>query len=111
MYAANQGLLLSDAPQCGISLGQFYGIEYDDFACSIAILSLWLVEHQMNQQFNEELGASEATLPLKSFNNIIHDNALRIDWSSVMPNEGETYIVGNPPFVGARKKNENIQKI
>ncbi|MEX9786712.1 MULTISPECIES: class I SAM-dependent DNA methyltransferase [Providencia] len=110
MYAANQGLLLSDAPQCGISLGQFYGIEYDDFACSIAILSLWLVEHQMNQQFNEELGASEATLPLKSFNNIIHDNALRIDWSSVMPNEGETYIVGNPPFVGARKKNEEHTK-
>ncbi|TNZ71741.1 SAM-dependent methyltransferase [Vibrio parahaemolyticus] len=92
--------LMFGAPQCGISLGQFYGIEYDDFACSIAILSLWLVEHQMNQQFNEEFGASEATLPLKSFNNIIHGNALRIDWNAVMPNEGEVYIVGNPPFYG-----------
>ncbi|KQB10590.1 class I SAM-dependent DNA methyltransferase [Vibrio metoecus] len=100
--ADDQMNLMFGAPQCGISLGQFYGIEYDDFACSIAILSLWLVEHQMNQQFNEEFGASEATLPLKSFNNIIHGNALRIDWNTVMPNEGEVYIVGNPPFLGAR---------
>ncbi|EGU29189.1 class I SAM-dependent DNA methyltransferase, partial [Vibrio scophthalmi] len=99
--ADDQMNLMLGAPQCGISLGQFYGIEYDDFACSIAILSLWLVEHQMNQQFNEEFGASEATLPLKSFNNIIHGNALRIDWNTVMPNEGEVYIVGNPPFLGS----------
>ncbi|PMG04539.1 hypothetical protein BCV00_15085 [Vibrio breoganii] len=104
--ADDQMNLMFGAPQCGISLGQLYGIEYDDFACSIAILSLWLVEHQMNQQFNEDFGASEATLPLKSFNNIIHGNALRIDWNTVMPNEGEVYIVGNPPFVGARKKNK-----
>ncbi|WP_274884221.1 class I SAM-dependent DNA methyltransferase [Vibrio harveyi] len=99
--ADDQMNLMLGAPQCGISLGQFYGIEYDDFACSIAILSLWLVEHQMNQQFNEEFGASEATLPLKSFNNIIHGNALRIDWNTLMPNEGEVYIVGNPPFLGS----------
>lgn len=99
--ADDQMNLMFGAPQCGISLGQFYGIEYDDFACSIAILSLWLVEHQMNQQFNEEFGASEATLPLKSFNNIIHGNALRIDWNTVMPNKGEVYIVGNPPFLGS----------
>ncbi|MEZ9709800.1 class I SAM-dependent DNA methyltransferase [Vibrio breoganii] len=100
--ADNQMNLMFGAPQCGISLGQFYGIEYDDFACSIAILSLWLVEHQMNQQFNEEFGASEATLPLKSFNNIIHGNALRIDWKTVIPEEGEVYIVGNPPFLGGK---------
>ncbi len=99
--ADDQMNLMFGAPQCGISLGQFYGIEYDDFACSIAILSLWLIEHQMNQQFNEEFGASEATLPLKSFNNIIHGNALRIDWNTVMPNDGEVYIVGNPPFLGS----------
>ena len=92
--------LLMGAPESTISLSQFYGIEYDDFACGIAILSLWLVEHQMNQQFNEEFGASEATLPLKSFNTIIHGNALRLEWCSVMPNEGEVYIIGNPPFYG-----------
>ncbi|WP_224067416.1 class I SAM-dependent DNA methyltransferase [Vibrio penaeicida] len=103
----NQILLGLGAPQSGISLEQFYGIEYDDFACGIAVLSLWLVEHQMNQQFNKEFDASEATLPLKSFNNIIHDNALRVDWESLMPNKGEVYIVGNPPFIGARKKKEH----
>ncbi|HCH0728272.1 TPA: class I SAM-dependent DNA methyltransferase [Vibrio parahaemolyticus] len=98
--ADDQMNLMLGAPQCGISLGQFYGIEYDDFACSIAVLSLWLVEHQMNQQFNEEFGASEATLPLKSFNNIHQGNALRLDWSRILPREGEVYIVGNPPFLG-----------
>ncbi|HIF9249538.1 TPA: class I SAM-dependent DNA methyltransferase [Photobacterium damselae] len=108
--ADDQMNLMFGAPQCGISLGQFYGIEYDDFACSIAILSLWLVEHQMNQQFNDEFGASEATLPLKSFNNIIHGNALRIDWNTVMPNEGEVYIVGNPPFLGAKWQNTEQKK-
>ncbi|MGR5175955.1 class I SAM-dependent DNA methyltransferase [Vibrio mediterranei] len=108
--ADNQMNLMFGAPQCGISLGQFYGIEYDDFACSIAILSLWLVEHQMNQQFNEEFGASEATLPLKSFNNIIHGNALRIDWDTVMPNEGEVYIVGNPPFLGSSMQTPEQKK-
>ncbi|WP_165734773.1 class I SAM-dependent DNA methyltransferase [Pseudoalteromonas sp. C8] len=97
--------LLLGAPNSGISLGQFYGIEYDDFASGIAELSLWLVEHQMNQEFNDEFGANEATLPLKSYNNIVHGNALRIDWNSVMPNEGEVFLVGNPPFLGARLQN------
>lgn len=99
--AEGQINLLLGAPNSGISLGQFYGIEYDDFASGIAELSLWLVEHQMNQKFNDEFGANEATLPLKSYNNIVHGNALRIDWNSVMPNEGEVFLVGNPPFLGS----------
>ena len=68
--AEGQINLLLGAPNSGISLNQFYGIEYDDFASAIAELSLWLVEHQMNQKFNDEFGANEATLPLKSYNNI-----------------------------------------
>ena len=92
-------------PQCGISVGQFYGIELDEFCCQIAELSLWLVEHQMNQKFNDEFGASEAVLPLKSFNNLHAGNALRIDWNKVMPNDGEVYIVGNPPFLGSSMQN------
>ena len=100
--AEGQINLLLGAPNSGISLGQFYGIEYDDFASGIAELSLWLVEHQMNQLFNDKFGANEATLPLKSYNNIVQGNALRIDWNSVMPNVGEVYLVGNPPFLGAR---------
>lgn len=99
--AEGQINLLLGAPNSGISLGQFYGIEYDDFASGIAELSLWLVEHQMNQKFNDEFGANEATLPLKSYNNIVHGNALQIDWAGIIPNEGEVYLVGNPPFLGS----------
>lgn len=99
--AEGQINLLLGAPNSGISLGQFYGIEYDDFASGIAELSLWLVEHQMNQKFNDEFGANEATLPLKSYNNIVHGNALRTDWNCIMPNQGEVYLVGNPPFLGS----------
>ncbi len=100
--AEGQFNLLLGAPNSGISLGQFYGIEYDDFASGIAELSLWLVEHQMNQKFNDEFGANEATLPLKSYNNIVHGNALQVNWNDVMPNEGEVYLVGNPPFLGGK---------
>jgi len=105
--AEGQINLLLGAPNSGISVGQFYGIEYDDFASGIAELSLWLVEHQMNQKFNDEFGANEATLPLKSYNNIVHGNALRIDWNNVMPNEGEVYVVGNPPFLGYKMQTKD----
>lgn len=108
--AEGQFNLLLGAPNSGISLGQFYGIEYDDFASGIAELSLWLVEHQMNQKFNDEFGANEATLPLKSYNNIVHGNALRLDWNKVIPNDGETYLVGNPPFLGSSNQDKQ-QKI
>lgn len=85
-----------------VSLNNFYGIEYDDFACQIARLSLWLAEHQMNVLFERELGVSQPMLPLKDSGHIVHGNALRIDWNEVCPNNGsdEIYIIGNPPFSG-----------
>lgn len=89
----------------GIQLSQFYGIEIDDFAHEIAILSLWLTENQMNKVFEKEFGYLEPMLPLKESGNIFHGNALRIDWEQVCPkadNQGEfeVYICGNPPFLG-----------
>jgi len=93
-------LMEVDAQESGISIGQFYGMEYDDFASGIAVLSMWLIEHQLNQKFNDEFGTSNTTLPLKSHNTIRQGNALRVDWKSILPNEGEVYIVGNPPFLG-----------
>jgi hypothetical protein len=99
--AVDQINLLLGAPNSGITIGQFYGIEYDDFASGIAELSLWLVEHQMNQKFNDEFGANEATLPLKSYNNIVKGNALRLDWADILPSDGEVFLVGNPPFLGS----------
>lgn len=92
-----------------ISLTQFYGIEIKDFAHEMAILSLWLAEHQMNQIFETELldnGQSKPILPLKEAGNIVSGNAARINWEEVCPkNEGdEIYIIGNPPYLGARNQ-------
>lgn len=86
-----------------IQVSQFYGIEVDDFAHEIAILSLWLVEHQMNLVFKDEFGESLLSLPLKHSGNIIAGNALRIDWNSIFSNsklDQEIFILGNPPYLG-----------
>lgn len=95
-----------------ISLNNFYGIEIDDFAHEIARLSLWLAEHQMNQYFHVEFGYSRPALPLKDAGCIVHANACRIDWKEVCPKrEGdEIYILGNPPYLGARMQNEEQKK-
>ncbi|MDO9353408.1 MAG: N-6 DNA methylase, partial [Solirubrobacteraceae bacterium] len=92
-----------------IELSQFYGIELDDFAHEIAVLSLWLAQHQMNQKFKEVFGSANPTLPLQGGGNIVHGNATRIDWESVCPkNEGdEIYILGNPPYLGQKKQSLN----
>ncbi|WP_296593211.1 DNA methyltransferase [Methylophaga sp.] len=83
-----------------IKLSQFYGIELDDFAHEVAILSLWLAEHQMNQDFRTEFGKSPPSLPLKVQGNIWSENATRLDWSKVCEKSGEIYILGNPPYLG-----------
>lgn len=95
-----------------IKLSQFYGIEIKDFAHEMAILSLWLAEHQMNLYFDEKLegfGKSEPILPLKQAGNIVAGNAARINWEQVCPkNEGdEIYIIGNPPYLGYSRQDAN----
>ena len=91
-----------------IKLNQFYGIELDDFAHEVAILSLWLAEHQMNQEFKKLFGNCTPTLPLKDGGNIVCGNATRLDWEEVCPkNErDEIYILGNPPFEGSSKQKD-----
>jgi len=91
-----------------IELTQFYGIELDDFAHEVAILSLWLTEHQMNREFFQEFGQTAPPLPLKNGGNIVHGNATRIDWESACPkeNEDEIYILGNPPYLGSSMQNK-----
>ena len=88
----------------GIQLSQFYGIEIDDFAGEIAKLALWLVEHQMNVKFYKEFGRTNPTLPLNKTGHIVQGNATRLNWEEVCPKkEGdEIYILGNPPYLGAR---------
>lgn len=99
---------LNEMALSNISLSQFYGIELDDFAHEVAILSLWLAEHQMNQIFFKEFGRSKPALPLSSSGNIIHGNACRIDWNIVCPNqiEDEIYIMGNPPYLGGKSQSK-----
>lgn len=89
-----------------IQLSQFYGIELDDFAHEMAILSLWLAEHQMNKVFEEMLfdyGKSKPILPLKQAGKIVQGNAARVDWKTVCPigQNDEVYIIGNPPYLGS----------
>ncbi|MBK8395554.1 MAG: class I SAM-dependent DNA methyltransferase [Leptospiraceae bacterium] len=91
-----------------IQLSNFYGIELDDFAHEVAILSLWLAEHQMNQLFLNEFGNVKPALPLTSTGNIVQGNACRLDWEVVCPKEkgDEIYILGNPPYSGSKNQTE-----
>jgi hypothetical protein len=90
----------------GIQVSQFYGIELDDFAHEVAILALWLAEHQMNIEFAAAFEKTPASLPLKDGAKIFRDNALRHEWKAVCPNEAghEIVVLGNPPYCGARKQ-------
>lgn len=92
-----------------IRLTNFYGIEIDDFAHEIAKLSLWLAEHQMNIKFDEELGVKPNALPLKQSGHIVCANACRIAWEEVCPKsaDDEIYVLGNPPYLGARYQEDN----
>lgn len=127
IIAATKGLMRY--PRVHIS--QFYGIEIDDFAHEVAMLSMWLVDHQMNERFKKEFETVIPTLPLKPNNNIVLGNALRLDWEKVCPKplytsapiytlepllmnaapveQAEIYIFGNPPF-GGKNKQTKAQK-
>ena len=85
-----------------VSISQFYGIEINDFAVTVAKTALWIAESQMMHETENILHMTLNFLPLKSYTNIIEANALRIDWNEVVPKEDLNYIMGNPPFVGAR---------
>lgn len=83
-----------------VSLDQFYGIEIDDFAVSVAKTALWIAQLQMTMETSEVMGEWIAPLPLKTNDNIVCGNALRMDWNDVLPAEKCDYIIGNPPFIG-----------
>lgn len=85
-----------------VSIDQFYGIEINDFAVSVAKTALWIAEEQMMEETSEILLQPFDFLPLKSNGNIHQGNALRMDWNDVLPAEKCNFIVGNPPFLGAK---------
>ena len=83
-----------------VSIGQFYGIEINDFAVTVAKTALWIAESQMMKETEEVVHMALDFLPLKSYANITEGNALRTDWTNVVPRHEINYIMGNPPFVG-----------
>lgn len=83
-----------------VSISQFYGIEINDFAVTVAKTALWIAESQMMKETENVIHISLDFLPLKSYANIIEANALQLDWESVVPKENVNYIMGNPPFIG-----------
>ena len=89
-----------------VSIGQFYGIEINDFAVTVAKTALWIAESQMLKETENIVNMDLDFLPLKSYANIVEGNALRIDWEQVVPKDKLNYIMGNPPFVGARLMNK-----
>jgi hypothetical protein len=86
----------------GVNVDQFYGIEIEEFPAQIAQVALWLVDHQMNLRVSEEFGLYFARIPLTTSPRIVHGNALTLDWNDMLPAERCSYVLGNPPFVGAK---------
>ena len=94
-----------------IKLENFYGIEIDDFAHEVAILSLWLAKHQMNVEFKELFGADIQLIPLRDTGNVECANAARVDWDDVCPGaqDDEVYLFSNPPYLGASMQNARAE--
>ena len=93
-----------------VSIGQFYGIEINDFAVTVAKTALWIAESQMMKETEDIVNTTLNFLPLKSYANIAEGNALRTDWETVVPKDKLDYIMGNPPFVGYSLQNEEQKK-
>lgn len=101
LYEETHGqMMLGDNDVIQVSIGQFYGIEINDFAVTVAKTALWIAESQMMQETEQLMQINLDFLPLKSYANIVEGNALRIDWESVVDKSKLSYIIGNPPFVG-----------
>ena len=95
-----------------VSINQFYGIEINDFAVTVATTALWISEAQMLTETEHIIHQDIDFLPLKSYTNIYEGNALRTDWESIVPKDHLNYIIGNPPFCGRRYRTpEQIEDV
>ncbi len=90
-----------------VSIYQFYGIEINDFACSVSQAALWIAETQMLKETDAIVGYDLEPLPLKDYHNIHEGNALRMDWNEVVPASELNYIMGNPPFIGHQWRSQS----
>ena len=93
-----------------VSIGQFYGIEINDFAVIVAKTALWIAESQMMKETEDIIHQQLDFLPLESYACIVEGNALRIDWNDVVSKTKASYIMGNPPFIGARMMDQGSEQ-
>lgn len=113
-FMSGQISLFTTADSLGIkvSISQFYGIEINDFAVTVAKTALWIAESQMLKETEDIMHMSLDFLPLKTNANIVEENALQINWNDIVSKKELSYIMGNPPFIGARQmdKDESVPK-
>jgi hypothetical protein len=94
-----------------ISIENFYGIEIDDFAVEVAILSLWIAKHQMNAEFKDKFNVAIPLIPLRETGQVKPGNATRVDWNKICPNDGgEIYLIGNPPYKGGKSQGKEMKE-
>lgn len=108
-------LRLDASTMSSVDVDQLYGIEIEEWPARIAEVAIWLMDHQMNQRLSEAFGLYYVRLPLVKSPHIFHRNSLRIDWNEVLPANECSFIIGNPPFVGAkyqsREQKDDMQSV
>ena len=85
-----------------VNVDQFHGIEKSEFPTRIAETAMWMMDHIMNVRLSLEFGLAFARIPLEASPRIVHADALEMDWNEVLPSADCSYVLGNPPFVGAK---------
>ncbi len=93
-----------------VDVDQFYGIEISEFPARIAATALWMMDHIMNNRLSLEFGQTYARIPIEKSPHIQHGDALEMDWSKLLPPEQCAYVLGNPPFVGAKFQSSEQRK-
>ena len=98
-----------------VDVDAFYGIELGEFPAHIAEVALWMMDHIMNNRLSLEFGQIYARIPLEKSPHIRHGDALEFDWAELLPPEECSYVLGNPPFVGAKfqspQQREQVRRI
>ncbi len=89
-----------------VNVDQFHGIEIEEWPAQIARVAMWLIDHQMNILVGQVFGQALVRIPLVKSANIVHGNALRLDWNTVLPANKCNYLFGNPPFLGKKEQSK-----
>jgi len=106
LYSKGQQQLSMDAVDqyVKVDVDQFHGIEIEEWPAQITRVAMWLIDHQMNLLVGKAFGQALVRIPLVKSANVVHGDALRLDWGSVVPAEKLTYVFGNPPFLGKKEQ-------